>query len=62
MLLDALLPFAGLWVGSAVTRAGTGLLFGSMLSSFVAPALAELADRPLWRNSNREVKASGGLS
>jgi uncharacterized membrane protein len=59
LLLDALLSFAGLWPGTAVTRSGTGLLFGAMLSSFVAPALAEIADEALRGKHNLGVAVLG---
>ena len=43
LLLDALLPFAGLWINTAATRLATGALFGCMLASLLVRALVDCA-------------------
>lgn len=43
LALDAALAWSGIRPGSALTRAATGLLFGSMLATVLVPALSELA-------------------
>ncbi len=41
MMLDALAPLAGLWRNTPGSRFFTGLLFGTMLSSLLLPAITE---------------------
>lgn len=43
LIIDALLPFAGIGTGSAGSRFLTGLLFGTMLSSLLLHGIMELS-------------------
>jgi uncharacterized membrane protein len=61
LLLDALLPFAGLWVNTAASRLATGGLFGCMLSSLLVPALADFVRSVPWQRAGTGVHAQGGL-
>ena len=63
LLLDALLPFAGLWQNTRASRFSTGLLLGCLISSLLAQGAAEC----LARSSQRRFAAShppikGGVS
>ena len=49
LLLDALLPFTGLWTGTPLSRFLTGLLFGSLTSSLLVSGIAELLDEAPWQ-------------
>ena len=62
MLLDALLPLAGVWTSNAVSRFVTGLLFGAMLSSLLAAAVTELINEAPWRRKRLDAGALGGPS
>jgi uncharacterized membrane protein len=42
ILLDALLPYTGIWSGTSVSRFGTGLLFGSIISYLLVCGVSEL--------------------
>ena len=61
LLLDALLPFAGLWVNTAASRLATGGLFGCMLSSLLVPALADVVRAMPWQRVGSGAHAQGGL-
>ncbi len=62
MLLDVFMQFTGFWAGTAACRFASGLLFGLMLSSLLAPALVESLQRAPWRRGHRDIGALGGLS
>ena len=63
LLLDALLPMAGLWTGNSMSRFFTGLLFGVMTSALVAPGIAEVfSNLSLLRCPFRTTNAKGGVS
>jgi uncharacterized membrane protein len=62
LLLDVLLPFAGLWHNTPASRVASGMLFGAMLSSLLASALAELVHEAPWKRSRHNADAVGGLS
>jgi hypothetical protein len=49
LLLDALLPCAGLWTNTYLCRFFTGLLFGSLISSLLVRGVAEFLNEALWR-------------
>jgi len=53
LLLDALLPFSGLWTNTFWSRFGTGLLFGIMASSLLACGMAELWNQALCEKLRR---------
>jgi len=42
LLLDVVLPYAGLWNNSATSRFLTGFLFGTMLMTLLLPGAAEI--------------------
>jgi uncharacterized membrane protein len=42
MLMDFLLPYAGIWTNTPWSRFATGFAFGVMLSSLVVPGVSEL--------------------
>jgi uncharacterized membrane protein len=42
LLVDALLPFTGLWTNTPWSRFATGLAFGAMLSTLLVPGVSEL--------------------
>jgi uncharacterized membrane protein len=62
LLLDTLLPFAGVWTNTADSRFMTGLAFGAMLGSLLAPAVAELLNETPWSRRRLGAGAPGGLS
>ncbi len=62
MLLDVFMQLIGLWAGSATGRFTSGVLFGLMLSSLLAPALVEFLQQAPWRRGHRDIGALGGLS
>jgi uncharacterized membrane protein len=62
LLLDVFLPVAGLWHSTPASRLASGLFFGAMLSSLLAPALAELVHEAPWRRTRHNADAVGGLS
>jgi uncharacterized membrane protein len=49
MLLDALLPFIGLWSSTGISRFFTGLLFGSLISYLLVCGVAEFLNEAPWR-------------
>jgi uncharacterized membrane protein len=49
MLLDALVPYSGLWCSTSISRFCTGLLFGSMISCLLVHGVAELLNEAPWR-------------
>jgi uncharacterized membrane protein len=49
LLIDVLLPLAGLWTGSTTGRFLTGLLFGIMLSGLLFQGIVELLANPQQR-------------
>jgi len=49
MLLDILLPYAGLWVSTGLSRFFTGWLFGSLISSLLVRGVAEFLNEAPWR-------------
>jgi uncharacterized membrane protein len=49
LIIDVLLPVAGLWTGSAASRFLTGLLFGTMLSGLLFQGIVELLANPQQR-------------
>ncbi len=61
LLLDVLLPLAGLWINTPASRLVTGVIFGCMLSSLLAPALTEFMREAPWRRAGTGVHAQGGL-
>ena len=42
LLIDALLPFTGIWTNTPCSRFVTGFAFGAMLSSLLVPGVSEL--------------------
>ena len=62
LLLDFALSLCGIWSNTAASRFLTGLLFGAMLSSLIAPALAELAGDAPWQRRLAVVDEPGGLA
>jgi uncharacterized membrane protein len=62
LLLDVFLPFAGLWHNTPASRFASGMLFGAMLSSLLASALAELVHEAPWKRNRHKADAVGGLS
>ncbi|MBP1597212.1 MAG: putative rane protein [Acidobacteria bacterium] len=62
LLLDFALSFAGIWSNTAASRFVTGLIFGGMLSSLMAPALAELMREAPRHRRYASVDAGGGLA
>jgi uncharacterized membrane protein len=63
LMLDALLPVTGLWIGTPSSRFFTGLLFGITTSALLIPGLAEIFNglSPL-RLLLRQTNAKGGIS
>ena len=61
LLADVLLPLAGLWVNTTASRLVTGVIFGCMLTSLLAPALAELTHEAPWKHTGTGVHPQGGL-
>lgn len=49
LLLDALLPYIGVWINTPWSRFSSGLLFGVMLSTLLLPGLTEFLEETLWR-------------
>jgi uncharacterized membrane protein len=49
LLLDALLPFTGIWTSTSWSRFFTGFAFGAMLSSLLVPGVSELFSQGLRR-------------
>jgi uncharacterized membrane protein len=49
MLLDAVLPFTGLWSSTGISRFFTGLLFGSLISYLLVCGVAEILNEAPWR-------------
>ena len=47
MLIDALLPFTGIWANTPWSRFATGFAFGAMLSTLLVPGVSELFPRNL---------------
>ena len=50
LLLDAMLPFAGLWTNTWWSRSGTGLLLGLLISPLLVQGVSELRDAVLQRS------------
>src|SRR5437867_264754 len=48
LALDVLLPFAGIWNSTPFSRLLTGLIFGQMASSLLAPAISDFLREPPW--------------
>lgn len=62
MLLDVLLPLTGICTNTPLSRFGTGLIFGAMLSSLLVPALGEFIHEARWKRSRLDANALGGIS
>jgi uncharacterized membrane protein len=60
LLMDALLPLAGLWENTPASRFITGLIFGAMLSSLLVTALADIQPSIPWRRTRVDVNVLGG--
>jgi uncharacterized membrane protein len=50
LMLDAMLPFAGLWTNTWWSRSGTGILLGLLISPLLVQGGAELRDAVLQRS------------
>jgi uncharacterized membrane protein len=59
ILLDALLPYMGIWTSSSTTRCATGLLFGTMGSLLLARGIRELCRPRTWPCRQRGFSAQG---
>jgi uncharacterized membrane protein len=63
ILLDALLPYTGLWSSKGFSRFVTGMLFGTVVSSLLVRGVTELLQETPWRRfSFRDPHFRGGLS
>jgi uncharacterized membrane protein len=62
MLLDVFLPFVGIWTNTPASRFGAGFVFGAMLASLLAPALAEFFRDAAWRRARLDGNVLGGHS
>ncbi len=63
LLLDALLPFAGLWQSTCAARFVTGLIFGVVAASLLVLGVAELLrEAPRRRFGFSALHFKGGLS
>ena len=62
LLLDFVFSLAGIWSNTAASRFVTGLIFGAMLSSLIAPALAELMREAPWNRRHASDDERGGLA
>lgn len=62
MLFDVFLQLTGIWSGGPASRFATGLVFGAMLSSLLAPGLVDFLKQPPWRRNRLNTGALGGLS
>ena len=49
ILLDAILPYTGIWINTPISRTATGLIFGTMLSALLVPGISELLHAAPWR-------------
>lgn len=61
LVLDASLPFAGLWNNTPATRFFTGLAFGAMLSLLLVPGLAEYLRGVRWIPLRIRAHHLGGI-
>ena len=63
LILDALLPYTGLWTNTPFSRFFTGFIFGGMLSSLLVLGIAEFLKDALWqRISFRASNDEGNIS
>jgi uncharacterized membrane protein len=60
LLMDALLPFTGIWTNTPWSRFATGFVFGAMLSSLLVPGVSELLTQSLRRGLRAYVHHSHG--
>ncbi len=49
ILLDAILPYAGIWTNTPLSRAATGFIFGAMVSALLVPGISEFLHEAPWR-------------
>ncbi len=49
ILLDAILPYAGIWTNTPFSRAATGFMFGAMVSALLVPGISEFLREAPWR-------------
>lgn len=62
ILLDALLPWMGIWRSSPGTRFATGFMFGAVVSSLLVPAVSELILRAKRVHRMCHAAVPGGIS
>jgi len=60
LLMDALLPFTGIWTNTPWSRFATGFAFGAMLSSLLVPGVSELLTQSRRRGLRVYVHHSQG--
>jgi uncharacterized membrane protein len=49
LVLDALLPYSGLWVNTSISRFATGLLFGILIASLLVRGIEEFLNEAPWQ-------------
>jgi len=63
LLLDTLLPYAGLWHSTPLSRFATGLLFGTLTAPLLVRGVTEWLQEIPWRRSSiHGPQFKGGLS
>jgi uncharacterized membrane protein len=63
LLLDTLLPYAGLWTNTCCSRFFTGFVFGNLISPLLVRGLAEFLNEAGWRRAAiGDSHLKGGIS
>jgi uncharacterized membrane protein len=63
LILDAMLPFTGVWTNGPPTRFATGFFFGAMLSILLVPGVSEFLREAPWKQTHVNVPhTQGGAS
>jgi uncharacterized membrane protein len=63
LMLDALLPFAGLWTSNSLSRFFTGFLLGNLISPLLVRGVQEFLKEVRWRRpAVGDLHLKGGVS
>jgi len=62
ILLDAVLPYAGLWTNTPLSRTSTGLIFGVVLGCLLVPGISEFLHEAPWRRLPVASHIKGDIS
>jgi uncharacterized membrane protein len=62
LLLDAALPYLGVWTNGASSRVLSGFIFGAMLTWLLVPAIEDLFDAARWKQPHLATpQIKGGI-